>query len=315
MLAWWTVALACVLTAPVSTLVWRLRRYLSAGQLKQVLSSLLILPVLAALIALSSPVMSSCASHATCYLGVIERFIGSQFFPFLRVFALLGAVMTGYVAIELGYNVLIAARTMRRLYACSRPPSKKLQRALEQVVPVKGRSRFRQVTMSGELDGVYGGVCLISDESVHNLSPAQLTAIVAHEWQHLRAGDGWFALLAAVVASSIGGTAWRAVYRHWRNAAELLADDRAVRCGVSRILLARTLLHRQATAHNLALGFTTEGVLLEERLRQLISSELPPARVSGWGVWSLVLLLGWLLFYVVWSTDSASTCTLHCVLF
>lgn len=305
--------LACAASAPLSMLVWQARRRLSAVGLKGIFSFLLLLPLGMALFVLLSYSLPSCFHRQACYIGWLLHAFGEGALIWMRPVAMLVGGMLLVSLVGLVYRTATVVRTVRGLVALSSPPSPKLANVLRQVVPHRWHARFRQVEMSPDADGVYGGVCLLSHETVRSLSEGQLKAVVAHEYQHLRARDGWFALCMGLLASSLGLRAWNTMYRYWSSAAELLADARTTQQGVARRELARTLLDRQVAAQGVVLGFSSRGTLLDERMQRLLT----PVPESGLAqvLWALVLVCAGGLLYTVWQTSTASTCTIHCLLF
>lgn len=303
-----------MMTAPLSRLLWRWRRHLSLAQLKTALAVVLLKPMAVALFTALVAAMPPCAHRTACYFGWLQLHAGSVGILLARILLLAVAALLGIWMVRLGIHAAAARSTLRRLYSISRPPSDKLQQVLRQVVPDWARHRFREVPASSRTDGVYVGTCFLSEQSVQDLSEAQLRAIVAHEWQHLRAGDGWFALLMGLLVQSGALGAWDAAFCYWSRAAELLADARATGSGVPRAELAKTLLCRQAAAQGLSLGFATGGSLLEERLQSLMMPSVPASRL-GWSVCVMIAGVCLLLLYAVWAAGNASTCTIHCVLF
>ncbi len=315
---WVLVVLVCiiasVLSAPLSALLWRWRRHLSLVQWKVALTVAVFKPAWVAVFTAFVAVMPPCAHHTVCYYGWLQSHVGSTGISLMRILLLAVAMLLGLWGVRLGLHVAAALSTLRQLHRISRPPSDKLQQILQQVVPFWARHRFREVPLSNRTDGVYAGTCFLSEQSVQSLSEAQLRAVVAHEWQHLRAGDGWFALLMGLLVQSSGLGAWGAAFRYWSRAAELVADARAVQSGMRRADLAKTLLHQQASAQGLSLGFAGGGSLLEERLQSLIMPSAPASRL-GWSVWAMIAGVCMLLLYAVWASGNVSTCTIHCVLF
>lgn len=307
-------AVAGAMTAPLSALLWRWRRRLSLAQLKGALAVVVLHPVIVALFATFASAMPSCVHRTVCYFGWLQQNLGSVGILLVRVLLLAMAVLFVVFATGLVVHAVTALGTLRQLYNASRPPSEALRQVLQQVVPAKERHRFRETSMCSRTDGVYAGTCFLSERSVQTLSEAQLRAVVAHEWQHLRAHDGWFALGMGLLVRNVGVGAWNAAFRRWSQAAELLADARATQIGVSRTDLAKTLLHQQASAQGLSLGFGASSSLLEERLQSLIMPSMPASRLA-WSVWLVIAGVCLLVLYGVWSAGDVSTCTIHCVLF
>ncbi len=320
MLARWVIAgLALlgfgVLSGALSTLVWRLRHRVEPEHLKVLLTVIALSPLLAsALVILPAP-GALCARQTMCYLQWMMQHLGTDSAPALRLtIAFTGVMMSLWLAGVL-VRGMIAVQTLRRLYARSSPPSDRLRCVLQQMLPSEWQARFREVEMPATADGVYAGTCLLSHGTVQTLSEDQLRSVVAHEYQHLRAGDGWFALVLGILAGKGG---WGVAQRHWAGSAELLADKRATGMGIPRTQLARALLQKQAQAQGVALGFGAEGSLLEDRLRLLLSPRNNAD--SGWqGVfwtWCGALFAGavWVA-YSLWSVAGASTCTVHCLVF
>lgn len=304
---------ACGKVALLSEVVWRLRRRLSPVSLKGLLTLLVLLPPGVALLATLLPPFPLCSHDVACYVGWLQHAFGEGFLAWVRPVAMLFAGGLLALLVGLVYRTVAAVRTLRGLLALSLPPSPKLRDVLAQVMPAQWRARFREVEMPAVAEGVYGGVCLLSCETVQSLDAAHLRAVVVHEYQHLRARDGWLAIGMGLLAGSLGLGLWDIAYRHWNSAAELLADAQATQQGVTRTTLARTLLNRQAQVQGVVLGFSSDGTLLAERLHYL----LVPASETGWGrvMWAIVLVCAGGLLYAIWQTGSASTCTIHCVLF
>ncbi|MEJ5252259.1 MAG: hypothetical protein HPY54_05385 [Chthonomonadetes bacterium] len=305
--------LICGVTAPLSTLVWRLRRRINLADLKVALALVTLLPLQVAVLVAFSFSLPSCVYQSGCYAGWLQHLFGAGFSLWMRPIAVfVGGILVVWIA-RLVYRGASLIRTMCELYAHSHPPSPKLLTVLRQVVPQDWHSRFREVDMPSEADGVYGGTCLLSRETVGSLNEAQLKAVVAHEYQHLRAGDGWFALWVGLLVNSTALGIWNMAYRYWSRAAELLADARAAQSGVARTELARALLNRQAEAQGMVLGFASEGILLEERLQSLLASQ--PLKSSARVTWVLIAVCVGGVLYLVSKVGAASTCTVHCVLF
>lgn len=305
--------LICGVTAPLSALVWRFRRRINLADLKGALALMTLLPIKLAMLVAFSFSLPSCIHQSGCYVLWLQHLLGENLFVWMRPLAVLvGGILVVWIA-RLVYRGAMLTRTMRELYAHSQPPSPKLLKVLRQVVPPGWHSRFREVDMPAEADGVYGGTCLLSRETVESLNEAQLKAVVAHEYQHLRAGDGWFALCVGLLVSGVGLGMWSMAYRNWSRAAELLADVRATQSGVARTELARVLLNRQAEAQGVVLGFASDGILLEERLQSLLASHSP--RSSARVTWVLIAVCVGGALYLATQVGAASTCTLHCVLF
>lgn len=306
--------IAAAIAAPLSALLWRWRRRLSLAQLKSALTVVVFMPVVVALFTAFASAMPPCAHHAMCYFGWLQQNLGSASILVMRVLLLAMAILFVVFVTRLVVDAVVAVDILRQLRNASCPPSKVLQQVLQQVVPAEEHHRFRETPVSGCTDGVYAGTCFLSEQSVQTLNEAQLRAVVAHEWQHLRAHDGWLALGMGLLVRSTGLGAWNAAFRRWSQAAELLADARATQVGVSHADMAKTLLHQQASAQGISLGFGANSNLLEERLRSLITPSMPASRLA-WSVWLMIAGVCLLALYAVWSAGGASTCTIHCVLF
>lgn len=304
------------MTAPLSGFVWRMRHRMSLPQLKNALAVITLLPPAVAVLSVATSPISACAQQMACYVGWLHANVGEVLFPTLRLVVLGAGLFLAFLFASLIYRGFGALRALRSLHAFSKPPSKKLLGVMEQVVPSQWHGRFREAEMPNNMDGVYGGTCVLSRQTVRDLDGAQLKAVVAHEWQHLRARDGWFALLVGILVSGVRVWGWAESYRRWSHSAELLADSRAAHEAVTRTQLARTLLQRQAQAQGIAVGFGTSGELLEERLHHLLrTANDTPSAWSSWAVWVLMTACAGWLFYTLWQTGQASTCTIHCVLF
>ncbi|MGC8782769.1 MAG: hypothetical protein ACP5RN_00060 [Armatimonadota bacterium] len=305
---------AGAMTAPLSALLWRWRRHLSLAQLKGALAVVVFKPMWVALFTALVAAMPPCAHHTVCYFGWLQLHMGSTGILLMRILLLAISTLLGIWIVRLGAHTATVRGMLRRLHRISRPPSDKLQQVLRQVVPDGAHHRFREAPIPAGASGVYAGTCFLSQESVHALSPVQLRAVVAHEWQHLRARDGWFALAMGLLVLGSGWGAWSAAFRRWSQAAELLADERATQLGVPRTELAKTLLHQQAGAQGISLGFGTNSGLLEERLQSLL---VPPVPALGlaWGTWTLLAGICLMVLYTLWLAGGDSTCTIHCVLF
>ncbi len=300
-----------LLTVPLSALVWRLRHRLSLERLKGTLNLIILLPAISAALVALSPTRALCAQRAMCYLGWLQQNLNVQSELLLRALVVLFVPVALWWLSHAVHRAVLALRTIRRLRAHSLPPSASLSKVLRKVLPPDWRSRFREVPMPCSADGVYAGICFLSCDTVQKLSEAQLQAVVAHETQHLRARDGWLTLVAGILA---GG--WSAVHRRWTNAAELLADRRAMHMGIKRTDLARTLLQRQVQAQGLALGFGAEGTLLEERLRYLLAQDADAERShSVWTWWVAIAACAGGLVHTLWHIADATTCTVHCLFF
>lgn len=300
-------------TALLSMLVWRLRHWINLADLKGILALMTLLPLKLAMLVAFSFLLPFWVHQSGCYAGWLQHLFGENLFAWGRpLVVLVGGILVVWIA-RLVYRGAVLVRTVRELYAHSRAPSPKLLTVLRQVVPQEWLLRFREVDMPSEADGVYGGTCLLSRETVYSLNEVQLKAVVAHEYQHLRAKDGWFTLCVGLLVNSAGLAMWSMAYRNWSRAAELLADARATQFGVARTELARALLTRQAEAQGVAIGFASEGTLLEERLQRVLYSHpvSPSARVTRL---LIAVCVGGAL-YLVSQVGAASTCTLHCVLF
>lgn|GEM_PF-4073679 len=314
MLAVLAFAVAGAMTAPLSALLWRWRRHLSLAQLKGALTVVVLKPLAIALFAVFAATMPSCTRHTVCYFGWLQQNLGNVGILLMRILLLAVTAVLVVFAWRLAVHALGVLRTFRYLRHVSRPPSDALQQALQQVVPAEMHRRFREAPIPADANGVYAGMCFLSQESVHALSPVQLLAVVAHEYQHLRARDGWFALGTGLLVLGTGWSAWSAAFRRWSQAAELLADERATRAGVPRTELAKTLLYRQAGAQGISLGFGANSDLLEERLQSLLLPSVPISRLT-WSMWTLLAGICLLMLYALWLTGGTSTCTIHCILF
>ncbi len=305
---------AGAMTAPLSALLWRWRRHLSLAQLKGALAVVMLKPVAIAFFAAFFSAMPPCMHHTVCYFGWLQQHLGSGGVLLMRGLLLAMAALFVVFAARLVAHATGVLRTLRHLKHTSRPPSETLQQVLQQVVPAEAHHHFREAPIPANASGVYAGTCFLSQESVRALSPAQLRAVVAHEWQHLCARDGWFALGIGLLVLGSGWGAWSAALRCWSRAAELLADERATQLGVPRTELAKTLLHQQAGAQGISLGFGTNSGLLEERLQSLLVPPVPASRLA-WGAWTLLAGICLMVLYTLWLAGGASTCTIHCVLF
>lgn len=305
----------CGASALLGAAVWRMRGRLGLVQVKRLLTALLLLPPAGTLLLVFAPNLPLCDMQMTCHLCWMHQHLGEGSVWSLRFSAwLVSALLVGWM-LRLGHRTLLATRILRDLHRFSSPPSEKLQTVLRQVVPVQWHGRFREVEMSASVNGVYGGTCFLSREMVQRLHASEIQAIVAHEWQHLRARDGWLTFVVGLLVHSVG-IVWTATYRYWNHAAELLADANAVHAGIRHTELARALLRHQADALGVAVGFAASGSLLEERLRHLLSASNPaPLRCWSWAWWSLIGVGGGGLHYFLWLNSAASTCALHCAFF
>lgn len=302
------------MTAPLSALLWRWRRHLGLAQLKGALAAVVLKPVAIALFAAFAFAMPSCAHHEVCYFGWLQQNLGSVGIWLMRMLLLVVAAVLVVFVGRLAVHATGVLRTLQHLQHTSRPPSDALRQALQQVVPTEMHGRFREAPIPADASGVYAGMCFLSEQSVRSLSAMQLRAVVAHEWQHLRARDGWFVLGIGLLVNGIGLGAWGASLRRWSQAAELLADARATQAGVPRTDLAKTLLSQQASAQGLSIGFGADSNLLEARLQSLLMPSVPASRL-GWSMWALLAGICLLMLYALWLTGDPSTCTIHCILF
>jgi len=319
LLARWVVgvlvfAVASAVTAPLSALLWRWRRYLSPVHLKGALTAVVLKPAVVAFFTAFLYSTPSCAYHSACYFGWLQQNLGTGGISLMRAMLLAIVVLFVLFAVKLVVHAVAVLGTLRQLRIASHPPSDTLQQVLQQVVPAEAYHRFREAPIPAHANGVYAGTCFLSEQSVQTLDAMQLRAVVAHEWQHLRARDGWFALWAGLLVRCAGSRAWSAALRRWSQAAELLADARTAQLGVPRVELAKTLLLQQASAQGVSLGFGANGTMLEERLQQLISPPVPVSRMA-FSTWGLVAGICGLVLYAVWLASGATTCTIHCVLF
>lgn len=299
-----------LVSAPISALVWHLRNRIGFEHVKSVLALFVVLPSIAAGMMLLTPSAVLCPGRAARTLDWMMSHIGADA---LRLFVILFAGVLFFWLIGLVYRASFAVYTILYLRRNSCPPSDKLRRILQGMIPATWHCCFREVQMPSQADGVYARWCFLSSATVAKLPEEQLRVVVAHEYEHLRAYDGWLALIMGIAA--VGGV-WSGAHRRWVRAAELLADSRVTRKGIAPIELARVLVQRQAQAQGMALGFRAEGSLLEERLRYLLSPRVDrTASRSGW-LWysATVVCVGWFA-YALWGVAEASTCTVHCLFF
>jgi Zn-dependent protease with chaperone function len=305
----------CGVSALLGAAVWRMRAWLDLKQVKRLLAALLLLPLSAICVLPMASHAPPCGMQIGCYLCWMQQHVGEASILVLRMVIMLVLAVLLVWLYRLACGAAIGFRALRDLQRVSSPPSQRLRKTLYEVVPVEWHGRFREAEMPAEASGVYGGTCFLSRTMVQEASESQLRAIVMHEWQHLRARDGWFALVAGLLANSVG-MAWSVLYRYWIAAAELLADENAVRGGIRRRDLARALLQHQVNSQAMAPQFAASSHLLEERLRHLlyVYGSAPPRR-SSWLVWSIACVIIGLLQLLLWQSSAAASCAVHCAIF
>lgn len=307
--------LAGFVSALVSWIVWRARRYFSLRCLKEALSILAAAPIVVGVAVALAPGSALCVVGKTCYLTQIQPHWGDGTAEALRTALKTGGVLFALFLIRLCYRTVQAAFALRRMHLLSSAPSEKLQRTLTQIVPSWARHRFREAPFAPQYSGVYGGTCFLSTDSVQHLASDQLAAVVAHEWQHLRMRDGWYALIVGLFAEAAAIVGWRQMLQRWSQCAEWLADAQTVAQGIPRSTLAATLI--QHCAESAAQGIGSAGVAsnVEERLKLLLSPREPSACGRRRVGYSFALGVGLLLLYVIWAQSEATICAVHCALF
>jgi len=138
---------------------------------------------------------------------------------------------------------------------------------------------------------------LVVDASVHDAcTPAELSAILAHERGHLRRWDNVRrALFAATPDLCAGARTGPSLRDAWRDATEEAADDAAAEQGEDvRVQLAQALVRVARIAHDAApapLPASTlyRGDAVERRVRRLLSpAESVPAAGRSWALAAIV---------------------------
>ncbi|MBC8138541.1 MAG: M48 family metalloprotease [Fibrella sp.] len=243
----------------------------------------------------------------------------------------------------LGWGLIYAARltwATHRLETGISPllaqPSSPLAESLERVgnrlgLSASFHSRFFECALPPDRSSVMGlqrAKCVLSREFIQTAPPEELDALVAHESGHLRSGDVYAAFAVGLLncvffflrpVRIIGG--W------WREAAELAADDTAVRgTGNDPLAVASAILRvRGTTVRTFALPtpllpFADESVLsAEKRIERLLAQAeraAPMARTETrfqvaltWGATGILALLGAGLL-----VSSETACVTHCTL-
>jgi Zn-dependent protease with chaperone function len=193
------------------------------------------------------------------------------------------------------------------------------------------RSRFYECALPPERSSVMGlqrAKCVLSRDFILTAPPEELDALVAHESGHLRSGDVYAAFAVGVLNCVFFFLRpVRLIGRWWREAAELAADDTAVRgTGDDPLAVASAILRvRGAATGTFALPapllpFADEGVLsAEQRVERLLAqaeravpmarSETPVQVALTWGATGLLALVGAGLLI-----SSEAACVAHCTL-
>lgn len=213
------------------------------------------------------------------------------------------------------------------------PPSARLADSLKRVgnrlaLPTPLTDRFFECALPPDRSSVMGltrAKCVLSRDFVRAAPPEELDALVAHEAGHLRSGD----VYAAFAASVLNGLFFflRPVYllgKWWREAAELAADDTAVKgTGNDPLAVASAILRVKsgsgsATLSAALLPFAGDGMSAEHRVERLLAqaeraapvANEPPLQIAlTWGATGLLALFGAGLLA---SPDTA--CAAHCAL-
>lgn len=305
--------LAGVGAALASWIVWQVRWRLSLKCLKEALSLLGVAPIVIGLAVALAPGSALCEIGKACYLTQLQRHFGDGAAEALRMALVVVGVLYALFLIRLFRLAVHVALTLRRMYLLSSPPSEKLRQTLRQVVPPWAQGRFRELPFARQHSGVYGGTCFLSTDSVQQLESHQLAAVVAHEWQHLRMHDGWYALVVGLLAEAAALSGWRQTLQRWRRCAEWLADAQTVAQGIPRTTLAFTLLQHCADSSAQSVGSAGMASNVEERLMLLLSAPSVCGRRRV--CYSFAVGAGLLLLYVIWAQAEASICTVHCALF
>ncbi|MBC8142461.1 MAG: M48 family metalloprotease [Armatimonadetes bacterium] len=212
-------------------------------------------------------------------------------------------------------------------------PSPALLASLERVnqrlaLPAPLRRRFFECALPPERSSVMGltrARCVLSREFIQTAPPEEVDALVAHEAGHLRSGDAYAAFAVGVLNCLFFFL--RPVHllgRRWREAAELAADDVAVRgTGNDPLAVASAILRIKGTSASVALpasllSFADEATSAQTRVERLLAqAEAEPAvrretgaqMVFAWGATGLLSLLGAGLL-----VSSEAACVAHCAL-
>lgn len=215
-------------------------------------------------------------------------------------------------------------------------PSPRLADSLGRVgkrlgIPASLNCRFFECALPPERSSVMGLArvkCVLSCEFVEAAPPEEVDALVSHEAGHLRSGDAYSAFAVGVLNCLFFFLRpVRVLGKWWREAAELAADDTAVRgTGGDPLAVASAILRvRSATVAASPLPapllpFADEGALsAEKRVERLLAQAeraTPPARTEtlaqvafSWGVTVLFAVLGAGLL-----VSSEAACVAHCTL-
>lgn len=185
-----------------------------------------------------------------------------------------GSGVLGALAVVSGLRVVRAASS---LWAVER-----LGRGLAAIGAVARGVRYVPASVPVcHVVGVVRPEVVVSRAVVDALSPAALTAVVAHEHAHLAASDArWSALLSLVSAAIPPVGAWESV---WREAAEEVADDVAA-AETDDHTVADALVRVARLRLVAGLGVAMDGGTLERRVLRLLQPRRPGrAARAGWG--------------------------------
>ncbi|MBC7806101.1 MAG: hypothetical protein H7145_08120 [Akkermansiaceae bacterium] len=283
------------------------------------------------------------AAHHTMACALIFERIGTlvSFGADSRIVSLvLGVGAWLLVGVGVVYAARLAVATLRLesgIAPLLSAPSSALVHSLERVgnrlgLPIALRRRFFECALPPDRSSVMGlsrARCVLSREFVEDAPPEELDALVSHEAGHLRSGDVYAAFAVGIInclffflrpVRVLGG--W------WREAAELAADDTAVRgTGNDPLAVASAILRVRganvATAFSLPaplLPFADEGAMSAEtrverllkqaeRAGRMTEAETPIQISLSWAATGLFAALGAGLL-----VSSEAACVAHCTL-
>ena len=214
-------------------------------------------------------------------------------------------------------------------------PTPKLGNSLERVkrsCAALPRQRFFECAIPAAYSSVLGlwqARCVLSAQLVADAPDEELDAVVAHEGSHLRSGDVYATFLVGFLNCIFFFLRpVRLLSRLWREAAELGADDAAVRATRDPLAMASAILRVSGVKASLlpaglpavALPFADEAACspakrVERLLNQAQKASLLPAAethvqvAAGWIATGMFALVG-----VGLLLSSEAACVAHCAL-
>lgn len=163
--------------------------------------------------------------------------------------------------------------------------------------------------------GAFQPRCVLSRSLVERLSPAELTAVVAHEAAHVRRGDPRVRLLVFACRRIFGFLPpVRALLSAWEEAAEVAADDMAVEATGYRLELAGALLTATSQApHPTPALVGGPSHLVIHRIERLLMPPSPVAGLPRLRRFSLVVAVALILVFLLAAIQSPLVPSLHCL--